>query len=82
MKTNQKLLNFISKIESNLLKENTESLILSNQSEQSYYGGKNRGCANIDDNCNDSKNRNCTNYNKSGCKDSTNKGTCSNTKPI
>ncbi|WP_312923182.1 hypothetical protein [Empedobacter brevis] len=81
MKTNQKLIDFISKIEGKMLKENAETVILSNQLESSVFGGKNRGCSNVDDNCNKSKNKNCTNYNKTGCKDSTNKRTCSNTKP-
>ncbi len=82
MKANQKLIDFISKIEGKLLKDSSETIILSNQLENSIFGGKNRGCSNADDGCNKSKNRNCTNYNKKGCTDSTNKGTCSNTKPV
>jgi len=82
MNSNKKLIDFILKIEGKFLSSETESLILTNKIEKNVYGGKNRSCSNVDKSCNESKNRNCTNYNKSGCKDSTNKGTCSNTKPV
>lgn len=81
MNSNTEILKFISRVEQKLLKENQESIILSNNAESIICGGKNRHCSNIDSNCDNSKNKKCSNYNQTGCKDSTNKGTCSNTKP-
>lgn len=82
MKKDDKFLNFVSKIEQNLLDNSAESIVISNQSEKSFIGGKgrNRHCSNTDEKCDKSKNRSCSNYNSSGCIDSVNRGSCSSTK--
>lgn len=82
MDTNNKFQAFISKLEKKKLSGNQESLVLTNSMElMSGTGNTNRACSNTVDSCNGSQNRNCTNYNASGCDGTSNRGWggCSNT---
>ncbi len=75
MKTNNKFLKFVKSIESKNLDGNKESILLSNNIDQSMGGTINRICSNSASSCDGSINRRtCTNT--STCTDSSNRRTC------
>jgi hypothetical protein len=82
MDTRIKFQQFISSLESKKLSGNQESFVLTNSKELiSGTGQTNRSCSNTVTSCDGGQNRNCTNYNDTGCAGTANRGWggCSNT---